>query len=465
MWIEKAYDYPPMHVLLQGHLITLTFFLISGFLLAYNFQLIAEKTKFTWKLLPRAILNRFLRVTPICIMALLLTATLMRHTTQGPFWEEIIGWEVRDCRNYWFYNLFYLNNYIDHSQCILQTWYLACDMHLHIIGMAVIVLSPSTRVRWWVMGALYVIGTLWPAYHIYSMDLDATLLANPSTMTSFFISNPTFNYIYKRTHGNMPTFITGMALGYLVYDWQKKNIFSKDLSRYRKFYLLLFPLLLLVTTSAGMLYCGNRPRAPVWARLLFAPIVKPMFVACVSLTLLGAMFKIDRIYRQSLVWRPWTPLARISYCIFSFHVMVLRFLGGTRTTLNYLSYSHTTHDYIGVTILTIIMATVCYLLVEAPFAQLVRILLSSKPRQKAAVNGANANEAVGNGAAANGIAGNGTVSNGTVEAVVKNGTANGTAVNGISANGTTLNGTSFNGSALNGHALTEQVTTGKDKDA
>lgn len=53
-------------------------------------------------------------------------------------------------------------------------------MQLHVIGLAVVLLSPTKRVRNWTLGALYVLGVVWPAYHVYTKDLDGTLLATPS---------------------------------------------------------------------------------------------------------------------------------------------------------------------------------------------------------------------------------------------------------------------------------------------
>ncbi|XP_063830932.1 uncharacterized protein LOC135080180 [Ostrinia nubilalis] len=177
-WLEKVYDHPMAKFMLHGHLLMATFFLISGLLLAYNTQVMAEKVTLSWKILPRAIFNRWLRLTPMCMVFISITATFMRFADYGPF-GQIIGLEAQDCRNYWLYNLFHLHNFNDHSQCLLQTWSTACDFHLHIIGMAVMVLSPSAKARWWCLGALFAVGLAWPAYNIYTMDLDATMLASP----------------------------------------------------------------------------------------------------------------------------------------------------------------------------------------------------------------------------------------------------------------------------------------------
>ncbi|KAL0820751.1 hypothetical protein ABMA28_006571 [Loxostege sticticalis] len=465
-WLENAYEVTAFHTLAQGHLITQSFFLISGLLLTYNTQLYAEKKKVTLKMFPMAILNRWLRLTPINIVSLLISSTWLKSTPYGPLWQECIGNEVHDCRNYWFYNLFYINNIIDHSQCILQTWYLACDMHMHIVGLLVIILAPSAKVRWWLLGALYAVGIAWPAYNIYTMDLDPTLLASPTTMGKFFVSDPTFNYVYKRTYANLPSFIIGMVFGYLVYDWHQRKVFEKDLTKYRFIYWMLFPLLLVVTTSAAFLYCGDEPRASMGWRLVFLPVIKPLFSTLVMLIMLGAMFKIENFQRSILEWSGWMPLSRISYCIYAFHVGVLRYIGGTRTTLMHFSLSHLMHDYSGITMLTIQVALFFYLFVEVPFTHLVKQAFGIKLPSKEAVNGTAINNGTANGTAGKGTTANGTASNGTaVNGIKKNGDLNGSAVHSNGFNGAAVHATALNGSAMNGHALKEEITTGKDKDA
>jgi peptidoglycan/LPS O-acetylase OafA/YrhL len=45
----------------QGHVITLTFFIMSGFLMTYNSQILRETRTFNWAMLPKGILVRWLR--------------------------------------------------------------------------------------------------------------------------------------------------------------------------------------------------------------------------------------------------------------------------------------------------------------------------------------------------------------------------------------------------------------------
>ncbi|KAI8420499.1 hypothetical protein MSG28_008982, partial [Choristoneura fumiferana] len=45
-----------------------TFFIISGFLLAYNILLVEEKTKVDWKMLPKGLVLRWLSRSLVCLM-------------------------------------------------------------------------------------------------------------------------------------------------------------------------------------------------------------------------------------------------------------------------------------------------------------------------------------------------------------------------------------------------------------
>lgn len=63
---------------------------------------------------------------------------------------------------------------------------------------------------------------------IYVIEL--TYFVCLRTAVELFLSDPTFNNVYKRGHTNLAGYVLGLAFGYLVYHLQKTNF---DASKYK----------------------------------------------------------------------------------------------------------------------------------------------------------------------------------------------------------------------------------------
>ncbi|KAL0820771.1 hypothetical protein ABMA28_006590 [Loxostege sticticalis] len=372
-FFEKSFDSTSFYILHNGHLITQSFFLMSGFLLAYNMQITTEKQPLTWKKYLKSIFLRFTRLAPLNFLALILTATWLRFTGHGPLWQEETAAEIDDCRNYWHYNVLFVNNLFDDSTCHIEAWSTASDFHLHILGLTVLLLTPSGARRRVALALLYAVGVLWPAYNIITMDLDGTYIARPETVLTYARNENTFHYVYKRTYANIPVFVIGMTFGFLVYDLQKRNVTTQDHTKYRYLYWLLVPVLLATLMVGGFAFLGDGPRASLPLRVLFAALARPLFGLTVMLIIFGAVNKVETLYRGVLEWRGFVPLAKLSYGVYTLHMTLVRYLAGTRTTLVHYSMLHAMHDYFGIAALSVALALVAHLVVEAPVTQLVKL--------------------------------------------------------------------------------------------
>ncbi|KAL0870186.1 hypothetical protein ABMA27_006331 [Loxostege sticticalis] len=372
-FFEKSFDSTSFYILHNGHLITQSFFLMSGFLLAYNMQITTEKQPLTWKKYLKSIFLRFTRLAPLNFLALILTATWLRFTGHGPLWQEETAAEIDDCRNYWHYNVLFVNNLFDDSTCHIEAWSTASDFHLHILGLTVLLLTPSAARRRLALALLYAVGVLWPAYNIITMDLDGTYIARPETVLTYARNENTFHYVYKRTYANIPVFVIGMTFGFLVFDLQKRNVTTQDHTKYRYLYWLLVPVLLATLMVGGFAFLGDGPRASLPLRVLFAALARPLFGLTVMLIIFGAVNKVETLYRGVLEWGGFVPLAKLSYGVYTLHMTLVRYLAGTRTTLVHYSMLHAMHDYFGIAALSVALALAAHLVVEAPVTQLVKL--------------------------------------------------------------------------------------------
>ncbi|KAL1502201.1 hypothetical protein ABEB36_007377 [Hypothenemus hampei] len=149
-----------------------TFFVISGWLLSYHFYQMLEdmkKIKFTYIFV--AIFNRYLRLAPSLAIMVGIHGTWLVHLSRGPYWDEMVGQEYRNCRKNGWTNLLFVNNYVDSdNMCLHQTWYIAADMQLFIMAIVILFFTshyPKQLKRIFIL--LLVIGFLTPGivHHVF----------------------------------------------------------------------------------------------------------------------------------------------------------------------------------------------------------------------------------------------------------------------------------------------------------
>ncbi|XP_063386162.1 uncharacterized protein LOC134672192 [Cydia fagiglandana] len=229
-FLENIYHNPAATFLFNGTLIVQTFFLVSGFLLAYNLLLMEEKRPISWDMLPKGVLIRWLRFAPVNAVVLAFVATWQRHLGSGPLWKSLVHKEASQCRHDWFYNLLYVHNYVDNSDCMPHTWYLGADMQLSVLGLVIFCLVTSPKLRKMAVAAAFVVGVVTPAIHVVVQNLSPILIVSPEVARNIFVRDPTFNNLYKRGHTNLVNYAVGLGTAMLVYRLQQHKF---DVTKYK----------------------------------------------------------------------------------------------------------------------------------------------------------------------------------------------------------------------------------------
>lgn len=90
-------------------------------------------------------------MTPLYIVIMVLHVTLFTYVSDGPFWRPI---DTTFCRNSWWANLLYLNNFLKQDDpCMGWTWYMANDFQFHCFAPILIILLWKLRI-WGVLIAV-----------------------------------------------------------------------------------------------------------------------------------------------------------------------------------------------------------------------------------------------------------------------------------------------------------------------
>ncbi|KOB68697.1 Acyltransferase OPGC1 [Operophtera brumata] len=368
----QLYDQTWLHIFLNGTLIMQIFLQLSAFLLAYNIQIISEKYKLTWKVLPLAIINRWLRLTPAYALVLGVTATWLQYIGTGPLWNNLVTIEAKDCQKDWWKHLLYINNYFDNSNYT----------QLFALGVIVIVLCKTPRSRIVVLSILFLLGMVVPGLHTYFQDLDGSLVVSPTTAVDLFVNDPTFNNVYKRGHTNISCYMLGLASGYLVYYLQEINF---DVSKYKRWlpvYWALLPFNFCLILLCKLNYAEG-PRIDVLYRVAIACLIKPIFGLSTTILILGAIFKIEKYYRGFFEWRGWTWLGRLSFSAYLLQLAFIRTTAGIRTTSITGTYISMFEIVLFNLVATYTAACIFYITIETPLGELAKAILEpKKPEQK-----------------------------------------------------------------------------------
>ncbi|KAI4487011.1 hypothetical protein M0802_012111 [Mischocyttarus mexicanus] len=374
---------PKMHenwskmLVLNGNIVTDTFFLLSGVLLAYT-EVLKKKRSTNWKFdVIGLYLHRYARLTPAYAMMIGFYATIYNKFGSGPHWDTWVGSNRNYCRENWWTNLLYVNNYVNVADmCMSQSWYLAVDMQL--IWLSPIFLYPMLKLTrriffWIVVGLAFVLSILSPFAVTFYNRYTATMLyyKEQEDMANVFL------YIYTRVYTRAGPYIVGLILGYLLAKTNSYNI------KLKKLYVVIGWLVaiavgLLAVLGARDMYFDDHPYNRLEASF-YAGMHRHAFALFVSWIIFSCVYGYAGLVGEFLSWRGWTPLSRLTYSAYLCHyIFILSRAGSVRTTGN-LTSMNVMYAFFGNLSFTIAFSLLWNLSFETPFIILDRTFLS---RQK-----------------------------------------------------------------------------------
>jgi peptidoglycan/LPS O-acetylase OafA/YrhL len=99
-----------------------SFFVIGGFLTSFLFLVHVEKEKASsWTLVLKAALLRYIRFAPLLLLTILMHSTWLYRVGSGPLWDKVNFAERQFCRQNWWINMLFLDNYINvENKCLIH---------------------------------------------------------------------------------------------------------------------------------------------------------------------------------------------------------------------------------------------------------------------------------------------------------------------------------------------------------
>ncbi|XP_077295133.1 nose resistant to fluoxetine protein 6-like [Arctopsyche grandis] len=304
-------------------LVVQIFLCMSSFLMAYNFLTRAEVCPINIFTYFKYIFERWIRLTPVYAVIIGYISTIFEDSGRGPLWQDAVGDRANLCRQWWWTNLLYINNYVgDGRLCLEVAWYLGAEFQLFCYGILVLMIVwkfPS--IAPFFFGFLMGMVVLIPGVQTYLNNYFPNVPLGPNLSVEFFQENETFQYIYITISGNIGGYTVGIIGGFLQYSLEKKDISLGKNKWLRISFYLSHPLMLIVLMSGSLFYGDGYVNNPLISAI-YAALHKLIYAIFTMIFMMGCFHKCDNIIRGFFEWDGFRIVSKLSYCAYLVHFVV-----------------------------------------------------------------------------------------------------------------------------------------------
>ncbi|KAL1514039.1 hypothetical protein ABEB36_003363 [Hypothenemus hampei] len=377
-YVERQYRAPFACVVFHGDLLVDTFFLLSGLLVAYGLL-----SQFDKKMVNPAfiIFMRYIRLTPVYAFVIFYYATVFNYTGKGPLWKVIAGADSEDCRNNWWTNLLYVNNYVNPGHmCMTHAWYLPCDFHYFIIAVGIcILIAKDKKLGICALLVTTMVSMIIPFILTVIYRRPAMLMFYPDFLTAPK-THPDFLLTYSKSHTRATPYFVGMFAGYIYYRLKGKNHHA---CKMKSFIIILLSVISIAASIFGgsVFYNPYHPYNP-YESGAYAGFHRALWALGSVGLMYVASYGHGSLISNVLSWSPWVPLSKLQYGAYLIHMQFQLRSAASFMNPRYITY----FDLISLSMSDMVLAFICalalYLTIEAPFRKIFKELLMPKRQPK-----------------------------------------------------------------------------------
>ncbi|GFU13151.1 o-acyltransferase like protein [Nephila pilipes] len=307
-------------ILVNSHSIISGFFVLGGFLNAYSFFVIYEKTngKIPYFLY---YLNRFRRITPLHMLMLGFFTTLYSYTGSGPLWPTFTTNPL--CRDTWWSNVLYISNWWSvYEQCLPWTWYIVIDMQLYIISpLFLIPLMKRQKLGYFLVGAAIFGGCLATLLLTLHYNLASGISRMESPTEEIFITLHRFweyfDLLYAQPYTRISSYLVGSLVAFYVYKRRTNNTGKNSTLT------LLFGWIVAIVMM-GVCFFALYGGQSSTRQIAVYNAVKEIFFSCgfgwiIYVCVTGQAGFLNTFFS----WKYFVPFSRVSYCVNLIHVSLI----------------------------------------------------------------------------------------------------------------------------------------------
>ncbi|XP_072381146.1 nose resistant to fluoxetine protein 6-like [Diabrotica undecimpunctata] len=376
-YTEQLTDNTLNMFLANGNYAVQTFFLISGWLLSYHFfDMMKDHKVFHLKNVLLGIINRYIRLTPTLIAVIALQSTWLIYVGQGPSWDNIVGEEYKNCRQNWWTNILYINNYVNkNNMCLIQTWYIAADTQLYIFSLILLtfVWKYESKVKY-ILGITIAIGLLIPGLIAFFKNHEIIIRQYPEILYDMKgVKQAAWHDLYSSGYSNITGYTIGLTFGYIFYKYKDKVV------NVNKFHIVLWWIFTLGTCNfvvliATQMYSPSYKSSAIASAFYWA-LGKNVFALGIAVTIYGFTRKVGWFARWICEWKAISVMGRLTYSTYIAHSSVIRVRGGLIRSPLFVNDYLLLMTALGDITLSYLVGTVVCLMFEMPISALQKLIL------------------------------------------------------------------------------------------
>ena len=331
-----------------------SFFFLSALLVAYRTLCDMKKQNGHFSFFYYYV-HRYLRLTPSLLFAILFAWVLSGHFAYSP---SVRNKYSSSCEKYWWTEVLYINNlHPQFSQnCMPWTWYLACDMQMHVLSPIIII-----PIYFWPrMGlgiALALLGSGFYATAHTAYGLNQQILRGLDF-------NSFWEIIYLKPWCRASPYIVGLTLGYCIYKGVRLPFGRLKNS-------VVYLLFLLVSIGVLGFLVSQPPPNDLIGNTAYSTLSR--FAWALALALLvftchnGYGWHINSFLSMAI----WMPLSKMSFNVYLVHRIVTTKMYNT----NPYRGTYNRECIVEIIVLSYGAAALVCLLVELPFGTIESLLV------------------------------------------------------------------------------------------
>ncbi|CAB3222279.1 unnamed protein product [Arctia plantaginis] len=337
-------------------------FMLSSFFLAHS---LLNFNEITVGLILKQIGKRMFRIMPVYILVIGFAATWWPLMNDGPLWHYLVGMESQVCRHKFWNHAFFIRNFFTAEPfCLVQTWFLAVDMQLYLLGCLVILcLQRVRRLALLLLGIGFVLFSTLNGILAYIYQWRPLMfVSGPENLRTIYRNDPSFYEFYTNPVTSLSAMMAGLFLAHLYYKINKTEVRPNN----RKWLFYTSILMLIIWTSCGhflQIYMSREFSAFYMAFERLVTLISAGMLLFSEFH--GILKKKMKTHTANIPtkgfsnllfsWRIWYPLGRSSLSVLMLHWCVnMMFTASTLQPIN--------RNALGVTADTITTTFVTYLL-------------------------------------------------------------------------------------------------------
>eukprot|EP00054_Salpingoeca_dolichothecata_P030999 m.257608 g.257608 ORF g.257608 m.257608 type:complete len:554 (-) comp26757_c1_seq24:24-1685(-) len=348
-----------------------TFFLIGGFLVGLkclqHLNRTTPQNKPLWIL--GLYLHRFVRVAPPYYVVLLFIATVGKYLSTGPWWY-LFEQKANQCAENWFFHVAFVDNYFPESSCLIWSWFLANDMQFFLLApFALLVFYNSARKGYLLLLSALIAFVGFTTYIAFTNKLNASQhfgKVRPGAGNAQKL-------VYLPAYARVPPYIVGLLLSFLYHQYLKC---SRNFMLPRMVVLVgyLASLVCLFLTVFGIHEATFGSRSQL-VDALYIGFSRPVWGVCVGFIIFTCATGQAATVNGFLGHPYFIPLARVSFSLYLVHVTVIEFFFTTQPSAFTIVDVTILFKCCAFLFISLITATIFFLLVERPLTQFLGFLL------------------------------------------------------------------------------------------